>query len=79
MARPFQASSNGDRWLLVCDPTDGRSLIRHEANPASGGYVTEIGLSAFLAADHGGPEHRALWLLIATLTDDGSIPAFAVV
>ncbi len=79
MARVLHVSSNGDHWFLVCDPTDGRSFIRHEANPASGGHVTDIGLSAFLAADRGGPEHGALWLLLATLTDDGSIPAVTVV
>lgn len=79
MARAFHVSSNGDRWLLLCDPTDKRSFIRHEANPASGGHVTESSLSAFLAADRGGPEHGALWLLLATLTEDGSTPAVAVV
>jgi hypothetical protein len=47
MAQVIHVSSNGDRRLLLCDPTDGRSFIRHEANPVSGGYVTEIGLSAF--------------------------------
>jgi hypothetical protein len=72
-------SSNGDRWLLLRDPADGRSFVRHEANLASGGHVTEIGLSAFLAADRGGPEHQALWLLIATLTENEPTLATAVV
>ena len=78
MARIFYVSSNGDRWVLLRDPTDGRSFVRHEANPASGGHVTEIGLSAFLAADRGGPEHQALWLLIATLTEDAPTAATAI-
>ena len=79
MCRVLYVSSNGDRWVLLRDPADRRSLVRHEGNPASGGHVTEIGLSAFLAADRGGPEHQALWLLIATLTDDGPTPTIAVV
>ena len=79
MGRVLYVSSNGDRWVLMRDPTDGRSFVRHEANPDSGGYVSEIGLSAFLTADRGGPEHSALWLLIATLTDEEPTPATAVV
>ena len=79
MSRVLHVSSNGDRWVLLRDPADGRSFVRHEGNPASGSHVTEIGLSAFLAADRGGPEHQALWLLIATLTEDGPTPAIAVV
>lgn len=37
---------------------------------ASGGHVTDIALSAFLAADRGSPEHRALWQLIGTLVEN---------
>ncbi|MGE8131601.1 hypothetical protein ACQKQD_32040 [Methylobacterium sp. NPDC080182] len=65
-------SSNGDRWLLLRDPSDGRSFVRHEANVASGSHVTDIALTAFLAADRGGPEHQALWALIGELVDDGA-------
>lgn len=79
MGRVIHVSTNGDRWILLRDPSDGRSFVRHEANPASGGHVTAMGLSAFLAADRGGPEHSALWLLIATLTDDGLNPARVLV
>ncbi|QGY05935.1 hypothetical protein MMSR116_31605 [Methylobacterium mesophilicum SR1.6/6] len=70
MGRVLYASSNGDRWVLLRDPTDERSFVRHEANPASGGHTTDIALSAFLAADRGGPEHRALWRLIGALLED---------
>lgn len=77
--REIYGSPNGDRWHLVCDPGTGHSLVRHSGNAASGGHVTEIDLSAFLAADRGGPEHRALWLVIATLTDDGSAPSSVTV
>lgn len=65
------ASSNGDRWRLVRDPADGRALVRHAGNPASGGHITDIALAAFLLADRGGPEHRALWDLIGALADGG--------
>lgn len=69
MGRVLHVSSNGDRWVLLRDPTDGRSLVRHEANAASGGHVTDIALAAFLTADRGGPEHQALWTLIGELAD----------
>ena len=78
MGRVLYVSPNGDHWVLMRDTADGRSFVRHEANPASGGHVTEIGLSAFLAADRGGSEHQALWLLIATLTGEEPTPAIAV-
>lgn len=72
------ASSNGDRWLLLRDPSDGRSFVRHEANAPSGGHVTDMALAAFLAADRGGPEHQALWALIGELVDNGSMPPPAI-
>ena len=72
--REIHVSPNGDRWRLLCNPGTGYSFVRHKGNAASGGHVTEIGLSAFLAADRGGPEHRALWLLIASLSDERSAP-----
>lgn len=76
--REIHVSSNGDRWVLLSDPETGHSFVRHSGNPASGGHVTDIGLAAFLAADRGGPEHQALWLMIAILADGKSIPAIAV-
>ncbi|WP_244514193.1 hypothetical protein [Methylobacterium sp. UNC378MF] len=77
MSRDLYVSSNGDRWLLLRDPSDGRSFVRHEANAASGGSVTDIALAAFLAADRGGPEHQALWTLIGELVDDAVTPPSA--
>ncbi|QEE41296.1 hypothetical protein FV241_09680 [Methylobacterium sp. WL2] len=71
MSRELYTSSNGDRWLLLRDPTDGRSFVRHEANPNSGGHVTDTALAAFLAADRGGPEHQALWIWIGALVEGG--------
>ncbi|MGU3417003.1 hypothetical protein [Methylobacterium sp. D54C] len=69
MGRELYTSSNGDRWLLLRDRSDGRSFVRHEANAASGGRVTDIALAAFLAADRGGPEHQAIWALIGEIVD----------
>ena len=69
--REIYASANGDRWHLLRDPATGHSFVRHTANAASGGHVSEIGLSAFLADGRAGPEHRELWRLIGTLVDDG--------
>jgi hypothetical protein len=71
-------SSSGDRWLLLRDPSDGRSFVRHEANVASGGHVTDIALAAFLTVDRGGPEHQALWALIGELIDQISMPPSAI-
>ena len=76
--REIYVSSNGDAWRLLCDPSNGHSFIRHSGNPASGGHVTQIGLAAFLAADRGGPEHQALWRMIATLAEGGHIPPTAI-
>jgi hypothetical protein len=74
LGREIHTSSNGDRWDLLVDPGTGHSFVRHSANPASGGYVSDIGLSAFLADGRGGPEHQALWRMIASLVGDGAAP-----
>lgn len=58
-------SSNGDRWRLVRDDATGRLFVRHEANPASGGSVTETAVDDFLATAGGGPEYAALRRLLA--------------
>ena len=48
-------SSNGDRWRLISDSVSGRRLVRHEANPASGGQITETTVEEFLAVNGPGP------------------------
>src|ERR1700733_13759338 len=53
-------SSNGDRWRMISDPVSGRRLVRHEANLASGGHVTEITVEEFLAVNGPRPEYEAL-------------------
>ena len=70
MSCDLYVSSNADRWLLLRDPSDGRSFVRHEANLASGGHVTDVALSVFLAADRGLPEHLAFWQLSGTLIEN---------
>jgi hypothetical protein len=34
-------SSNGGRWTLIRDNSSRRLFVRHEANPSSGGRVTD--------------------------------------
>jgi hypothetical protein len=62
--KPFYSSSNGDRWLLVPDPTSGQRLVRHEPNRSSGGAVTDIDIEDFLSRDGQGPQHTALRTLL---------------
>ena len=75
--REIYASLNIDRWHLLYDAMTGHSFVRHSANPASGGHVTDISLPAFLADGRGGPEHQALWRMIASLAGGVSKPAVA--
>ena len=42
-------SANGDRWRLLRDSDTGKAVVRHEANPASGGAVTETSVAEFLS------------------------------
>lgn len=72
--RALYSSPNGDRWLLSRETDTERVFIRHEANLASGGRVSDIDIGSFLS----GPlnlEHQALLRLIATLVDGaGNFP-----
>lgn len=54
------ASSNGDRWQLVRDTTSGDVIVRHIANPSSGGRITEMSPTAFLNQAGSGPEFQAV-------------------
>lgn len=63
--RELYGSANGDRWLLGRDA--GRVFVRHEANAASGGQVTDIDIGDFLSRGAQSPEHQALLHLIGTL------------
>jgi hypothetical protein len=53
-------SANGDCWSLMTDSVSGRKFVRHEANPSSGGHVTDTDFEAFLAIGGPGPEFVAL-------------------
>ena len=57
-------SSNGDRWLLVSDPSTGRRFVRHEANQSSGGRTTDTDVDEFLSVAGSGPEFAALRALL---------------
>ena len=65
--RELYGSPNGDRWLLGRDPVAGRVFVRHEANAASGGQVTDIDIGDFLSRGARNPEHQALLRLIGAL------------
>ena len=64
VSEPIYTSSNGDRWRLVCDAAAGRVLVRHEANRASGGHVTETEARAFLETVADSPERDAVQALL---------------
>ena len=70
--KEFYRSSNGDRWLLGRDVQSGSLFVRHEANAASGGHTTDVGIGYFLTCSPQHPEHDALLRLIGTLVE-GSI------
>jgi hypothetical protein len=53
-------SANGDRWRLVNDTAEKRVFVRHEANAASGGNVTDTEVDDFLSVGGSGPEYAAL-------------------
>ena len=57
-------SSNGNHWSLMHDRASGRRFVRHEANPSSGGHISDIELSDFLSVEGSGPEHAALRRLL---------------
>jgi len=63
-------SPNGDRWRLLRDEAADRFLVRHDANPSSGGHVTELDADDFLRRGGGGPEHVAARQLLQSLRAD---------
>jgi hypothetical protein len=64
VAEEIYRSSNGDRWTLIRDTNTGHRLVRHEANPSSGGQVTDTDVDAFLSVAGSGPEFAALRRLL---------------
>ena len=67
--RQLYESANGDRWLLVRDADSDRVFVRHEANPASGGHVSDVEVGAFLSRGGRAPEQQALLRVIASLVE----------
>jgi hypothetical protein len=66
--RELYRSANGDRWSLVRE--DGRVLVLHEPNAASGGQPSRLEVGDFLVRDAHGPQHAELLRLIGTLAGD---------
>jgi hypothetical protein len=63
-------SGNGDCWSLMTDASSGRRFVRHEANPSSGGHLTDTDVEAFLAIRGSGPEFVALRDMLGTSPGD---------
>jgi hypothetical protein len=78
LSRQLYRSSNGDRWLLIRDPATGRVFVRHEANLASGGQVTDTEIGHFLTEGGTGPEKQELLRLIGSLVKDTERPSASV-
>lgn len=57
-------SPNGDRWSLMRDSESTHRFVRHEANPSSGGHITDVALDDFLSMGGSGPEFAALHRLL---------------
>ena len=64
-------SPNGDRWILAQDG-EGKLVVRHQPNLASGGVVSEIPVDVFLAQGGQGPEYQALSAALAKPSNDGA-------
>jgi hypothetical protein len=64
-------SQNGDTWRLIRDAKSGRVFVRHEANPSSGGHITETDVEEFLRRGGSGPEYASLRNLLGKATEDG--------
>ena len=58
------ASANGDTWRLVRDQVSGRAVVRHKANRAAGGTVTDTDVDVFLRRAGPEPEFAALRRLL---------------
>jgi hypothetical protein len=63
-AQYIYVSANGDTWRLIRDQASGRAVVRHEANQAAGGTVTDTDVDMFLRRAGSGPEFAALRRLL---------------
>jgi hypothetical protein len=67
----FYNSSNGDRWLLITNANTGFLTVRHEANPSSGGHMSETKIAEFLAHNGVTPQGKALKKLLEDRGQEG--------
>jgi hypothetical protein len=70
--RKLYVSPNGDRSYIVFDPS-AEVFVRHEANIAAGGTITNIERPVFLSSGRG-PQQQELLRLIGTLVTEHSAP-----
>jgi hypothetical protein len=54
----FYTSPNGDRWVLIRN--ENAPLVEHRPNAGSGGRISRVSVSDFLAPGNNGPEHQML-------------------
>ena len=64
-------SQNGDAWDLLREAPSALIMVRHTANAASGGKITDFLVEEFLAINGSGPEHQALRTLLIRLAQPG--------
>ena len=70
-ARALHESADGDRWRLVPEGAEGRLVVRHEPNAASGPAASDPGVGAFPARGGQGPQHAGLLRLVGALVPEG--------
>ena len=70
LVRELYASPNGDTWALARSGR-GELVVRHHANRASGGIVSDIAVDVFLSHGGQGPEYQALSAALAELDLSG--------
>jgi hypothetical protein len=63
--RLIYSSENGDQWVLAHEFGTARPVVRHIANPSSGGQITDTAVEEFLGRGKSGPEHLALRQLLS--------------
>jgi hypothetical protein len=64
-ARYIHVSASGDTWRLIRDQASGQAVVRHEANQAAGGKVTDTDVDVFLRRAGSRPEFAALRRLLS--------------
>jgi hypothetical protein len=62
-------SPNADTWFLARDPATGLAVVRHQANAASGGQVTDIEIATFLSGPPHPEQEALLHVIGASIVD----------